>query len=798
MKRSTSGTLSGVFLLFLALEWLFFALENAVEVDLHSQIEVTAFLLVSLTAGGSGFLIWSARGGQIPDRQEKFSLQVWSGWFFFLLFCLWLRLNPQPAPGAILYPFARLAEMAEWFYLFPVTTLFFFTFSKIQSRASRWAAWFALVIALALLTFKVKTDGSLVFPLDSDQFPVLWQLALAVVISGLLILLLKRFGSNRVIDLGLFILIWVCAGLIWASSPIGEDYYSLQPAPPTYRVMPRSDAEIYDYEAARIALGHGEVINLASRGILLEFYAALKLIIGFDSQNLMTVQTGFLGVIPALIFLIGRQLESRPAGLLAALLVIAKERNAIVSDLDFLHPESLMTEPLMQAGVLLMIVWLIHSIRSKPFWFNWLVYGGLAGIFINVRPNAAALLILPLIYWLIKFKRQPRRILKFSMALALGFVLAVSSIVIRNIATGNNPFFFSAKFGILTDKLGLPEEVGDFFSPPKYSVNKQVRGPFAGENQESGNVPALSFSTLTNGLSRMMIHTLNITPHYLSGEWIAGNEEVDPNQLLTPQRLIHFLTILLNLILILTGIRALTSRDWEAGFVPLAIFLFYLPTVFLSSYAHVRHLAPIENIALIYYSAGLMAGISGLLPKLELQSDPPAPPPRLATSWIVPLALLVAMALPGVEFIAPKASVENITAANLGSVSSTSLEVLKNAGISKEELSVFLLGNPGAELIRGQIFFPQFKSDKLFGRSLPTSLPHLEFRLADSYYVTLAYLPLEQSPRRLENGETVIMLVCADPERSKLVRGLRLILIDDLVVLPGEETSTRLECGESQ
>lgn len=796
VKKSASGLLSGIFLLLLGLEWLVFMLQNAGKVNLQSQIEMVVFLLVGLTAGVSALLIWNSRSGILPDWLKRILLPIWLGWFLFLLFCLWLRLNSQPEPGDLLYPFARLAEMAEWIFLFPVTTLLFFTFSKIRTRAMRWAGWFALVIALALLAFKVKSDGSLVFPMDADQFPVLWQLSLAVMLSGLLTYLIKRFGKNKTVDLLLFILIWVCAGLVWTAAPIGRDYYSLQPGPPTYRVMPESDAEMYDYEAARIALGSGEAINLSSRGILLEFYAALKLIIGFDSQSLMTVQAGLLGCIPALIYLIGVQLGSRPTGLLAAFLVIAKERNAIVSDLDFIHVKSLMTEPLMQAGVLLMVVWLIHTIKSKPYWFKWLVYGALAGILINVRPNAALLLFIPFFYLLIQFKRKPLPILNFSLILALGFTLAISPIVMRNITTGNNPLFFSAKFGILTDKLGFPKEVGDFFSPPKYSDNKQVR---ESEFRTKGNneiIAPLSVNSLLNSFSRMAIHTLNITPHYLPGELFLEDENVDPNRLLDPQRGVHFLTILLNLSLILAGIRALADRDWQAGLAPLVIFLFYFPTVFLSSHAHIRHLAPIENLAMLYYSAGLMVAIKGFFPKLGLDSETNMEIPRLDFAWLVPLVVLFAMALPGVELIAPKSPVENISAANFEDISPSSLEILEKAGVSQTELTSFLLENSGAELMRGKIFYPQFSADRMLGRVLENRLPNLSFRLVDSYYVTNAYLPLEQEPRQIQNGETVLLLACPGSAGSKIFRGSRLILVEDFLVLPDSESPFSLDCGE--
>jgi len=451
---------------------------------------------------------------------------------------------------------------------------------------------------------------------------------------------------------------------------------------------------------------------------------------------------------------------------------------------------------LMQAGVLLMVVWLIHSIKSKPFWFNWLIYGALAGILINVRPNTALLLFIPFFYWLIQFKRKPLTILNFSLALALGFTLAISPIVIRNITTGNNPLFFSAKFGILTDKLGFPKEVGDFFSPPNYSDNKQVRVSEFRTEEDSKNVAPLSVNSLPISFSRMAIHSLNITPHYLPGELFPNDEVADPNRLLGPQRGIHFLTILLNLILILAGIQALAVRDWQAGLAPLAIFLFYFPTVFLSSFAHIRHLAPIENLAMIYYSAGLIVALKGFIPKLGLDTETNSASPGLDYAWLVPLVVLFAMALPGVELIAPKSPVENISAANYEYISPYSLEVLEKAGFSQEELTTFLQENPGAELMRGRIFYPQFRVDGLLGSVLETTLPNLSFRLADSYYVTYAYIPLEQETRQIQNGETVLFLACTDSAGSKIFRGLRLILIEDLVVLPNGKDTLGLDCGE--
>lgn len=794
MKRSASDSLRFLFLLILLGEWFAFLGTNIRNLKINSQIDLGTLLLISLTAALSGYLIWSLKQAEISKCHKRIGALVWTVWFLFLLGCLFFNLTSPTLPGETFYPLSQLARFSGWFYLFPVTYLVFLGLIKIFPPNTKLAVIYSLFHGLTFLAFKTNNAGELAFPLEADQFPVFWQLTICIVIAALIAFLSSKFGKKMEFRVILFVLIWVSAGLFWATAPIGKDYYSSQSTPPAYRVMPESDARMYDYEASRIAFGLGNSVNLSSRGNLLYFYAFLKSMIGLDTQSLMTAQAFLLGIIPALIFLIGCQLGSQLTGFLAALLVIVKEGNAIVSDFTILHPKSLMTEPLMQVGVLLMAVWLIYTLKSRPSAFNWFIFGGLGGFFINVRPNIAALLVIPFVLWLIQYFNKPSRIFKYFFVFLMGFMIAVSPIVVRNLVTGNNPFFFSAKFGILTERLNLPAQAGNFFSEKNYDLDRKARQYNGNFNKGDDPVQPITMSSVALGFSRLVTHSLHIAPQYLPIELFADEFETQPDFLISPQRAIHFLTIFINLLLILAGIRALATKEPIVAFVPLIIFLFYLPSIFLSSNVHTRHMAPIENLSLVYY-AGALVSLTRFIPITNHQLEDRPNLPKGANRWLVSIGFIVALALPLVEFSAPRAVFENITAENIATISAETSTLLARSGMKPDELTDFLKQNSGAELVRGRILYPQYKTDKLFNRILNTPLPHLEFRLMDNYELTLAYLPLKPMERKIQNGEEVIFLACSGISGNKTLIGLRLLLVEDLVVLEQDGLILPLDCS---
>jgi hypothetical protein len=314
---------------------------------------------------------------------------------------------------------------------------------------------FGLVLGfLALLTIWISVTGYGITPIDegvgwyplgtpllSVQVLLAWGISMGAV--GIWTWAYKRTGGEGQdkkfrLDSVLGFLLWLAAFVLWMSQPLKPNWFASEPRPPNEVFYPNSDASVYDITAQNLALGEGFKTRGAPftlRPFYAAFLAGLHAFGGASYESIIWMQVAVLAFMPVFLYRITARIHNRFSGLLGALLLILRETNAIrlgdtISDA---HVKLLMPFLPTTFGILLTILvavmWLQTSSKrtSLP-----LVFGGLVGIFMLVRPEVGVLI--PFIGFaaLLHLRKRSTEWVRGMTLITLGLVLSLAPWIWRN------------------------------------------------------------------------------------------------------------------------------------------------------------------------------------------------------------------------------------------------------------------------------------------------------------------------------------------------------------------------------
>ena len=153
-----------------------------------------------------------------------------------------------------------------------------------------------------------------------------WQVLLAWLLGSLFLLAEIRkpaLFSRKHIDVFIGLAIWLGTAVLWLSQPVQPAYFATPPRPPNYQIYPYSDGLTYAQYAQSILIGDGFMGgDIPARPLYIVILAGLHALAGQDYTRVIALQTLLLAVFPLSLYLLGKELGSRPLGLAAALLVI--------------------------------------------------------------------------------------------------------------------------------------------------------------------------------------------------------------------------------------------------------------------------------------------------------------------------------------------------------------------------------------------------------------------------------------------------------------------------------------------
>lgn len=245
-------------------------------------------------------------------------------------------------------------------------------------------------------------------------------------------------GMASRIDLVVALALWVFAALHWLSIPTQTSWFVAGPRYPNYQYYPNSDAYLYDSTAQSLLVGSGfEMGNreYARRPVYIMFLAGLYRLIGQDYETVTLVQSAIFAVFPVLIYWLTLTLHNRLSALIAALLVLFREGNAIAlaERITVSNSRMFMAETPATIGVVLfacLVVWWLRQSGRRPVIA--LILGGVLGVFMQIRIEVAFLL--PSFLLLAGFVtcRAPKQWLKNAVLISLGMCLFLAPWVWRN------------------------------------------------------------------------------------------------------------------------------------------------------------------------------------------------------------------------------------------------------------------------------------------------------------------------------------------------------------------------------
>ncbi|MDR3574615.1 MAG: glycosyltransferase family 39 protein [Anaerolineaceae bacterium] len=659
--------------------------------------------------------------------------------------------------------------------------------------------------------------------------PLLNQQILAALLISLLLLAILhrlqvhsstgwlRFLSGWKLDLLICVLLWLAAALLWNHQPLPHSHFAPGPYPPNNVVYPYSDAAIYDLAAQFAIIGQGfsGFNSYIDKPLYSAFLVLLHTLMGQSYQQVIALQVVFLGALPALLYLIGRQLFSRAAGVLVGVLAVFKGINSISGTLviwDVSNPKLMMSEyPLGLALVLftlLMVLWLKDPERRYRYL---MAAGGVIGLATLIRHNtwillAAAWLVILLVFW-----RKWKKWLRASFLFTILLVVSILPWMWQSGQVSHNAFYFLTPLrGVVLNNRYLPylpRPVINLLSPPKKSLPAAAVPtlPAAGTPAAGAAAQPSSLAPSTGGRSQTFMGSLNgiISPiadnfmHDLVTSTLTlpstfFNQDIQ--NLVRQQQPSSFwntiwdgrmsplqgILIALDLILLAIGIGASWSRWKLAGLMPLITFLAYSLGTAVARTSGGRYIVPVDWVVYFYYGFGLLqlllwaAAFFGraLEPaQVEVQAEAQANPAQSYFGLFAwrSLAVLLGFFAIGVLVPLPQYSFPRLYPTLSRSAVVQMLAdrgALAMTGYSLTDLQQFAGGGKNNVVAYGRALYPRyldFNNDSKASEvnsGLPKSSPYLTFDLVGPGGLLSSALPMKTPPAYFPDSSEVVLVGC--------------------------------------
>lgn len=621
------------------------------------------------------FTLWTAQGILaclwlilLPSDSGSFSMGRWilvsialtlSGFSALAWFCFRARTSPltlAPVIHNTLYLLALAAALTA-----PLTLLSLhalgqsnYTYAAYASRLTPLALWFTLaglewlwlhrpnrqlpitnhqlrpllviLSTLALLAIFIlitrwgitpSRDGSF----GSPSTPFLeWQVLLALAVALAAAYLLPRLPPTR-LDPFAFLLVYLSTCLLWLSDPLLPGFFATPPRAPNFEPYPFSDALIYAQYAQQALVGGGLLWpDIPTRPFYVSLLVWQHALAGQDYYKVITLQTLWLAFFPACLYLLGKELGSRPLGLMLAILATLRDvtaNHAAPFALNYTYSKLYFSETPTALFLTLFALLAIRWMKSpKPGGYA-LLMGGILGIAALIRLQSVILLApLALVSLIPLWKTRRAEWIRGLAWMTLGLALALAPWLTRNhFAAGglvvDNPISQSAvlawRWGGMNNSQIIPQQPGETTAQFTSRMTRLALENFRRQ-------PGVILSGAANHFFNNLISSLHVFP--------VRDRLTTPDELIWPAHAFWqtgFRSIpltILYLVLFALGLTAAWTNLRWIGLLPLALSLFYhaWTALFLSSGD--RFLVPIDWTTYLYQAWGLLLlgqlAISGL------------------------------------------------------------------------------------------------------------------------------------------------------------------------------------------
>jgi hypothetical protein len=563
------------------------------------------------------------------DRWPTFTPDSWLYRFAYLLALLAILLPPIAI--VILHALGRTIGFAYTAYAERLAPLAFWAVLS----GTEWCVWhlFArkadfsgsrnlltttlkILFLFAIVVLMISFTGWGISPTSDGSFgdppiPILeWQIALAVLLGATALLTESNWKAKR-LDLVLFLLVYLLTCLLWLADPLIPGFFATVPRAPNFEPYPFSDPLIYAQYSQSALVGDGFLWpDVPARPFYVMSLTWMYALVGQSYYHVMILQTILLAFFPALLYLLGRELGSRPAGLMLALLAILRDittNHSATFASNYSYSKLFLSEVPTALLLVNFTVLIMRWIRSpKPTWY-FLMAGGVLGIASLIRLQSAILL-LPLAITTVFPLWKTRRMewLRGLLLIVLGTFLAFAPWLIRNYyATGglvlDNPIsqsmVFARRWSGDNGNALIPQLPDETTAQYVSRMNSIALDSFKRE-------PERILSSVAHHFSNNLISSLYIFP--------VRDRLESPAELLWPAhafwqpRVESPLLLIIYVILLALGLAAAWNSHRWIGLLPFILSLGYhaWTALFLSSGS--RFLLPIDWTWYLYYALGLL------------------------------------------------------------------------------------------------------------------------------------------------------------------------------------------------
>lgn len=701
-------------------------------------------------------------GGFANYKSRLLPIIVW----VFLVCVLWilqiLAINRARNPRSLRQVFASEPELA---------------------RAWLVSLAFISVVVLFVAISRVGLIPDIVY-WNNVNVPLLgWQI-LAVIFLLIILVMLPRLilgkYSGFLPDVYIFLLIWGIAVLAWTQTTGPHSFFAPGPYPPNGERYPFSDAAGYDINAQFAVIGEGlGTQTYVDKPLYVAFLTLIHLIVGSRMDAVVGLQVAVIAFLPATVYLLGRKIHSKLAGLLAAGLIIFREINNINGTLWVLSTNSqvLMSESLVSLllafSVLFFTIW-IASPEKKVFL---MASGGCLGLAGLSRLNPFLLLPVFLLVIMLFLWKQKKKVFINSVIFLSFFAAAVLPWMVQSWIVHDNFIFFRSTVRWVV----LPQRTFYSLNAPveQVSIDQKEQQPPQEGNRTWNRITGISRYVSAHFMHNL-ISTTAIFPVWLELESLERtvkssgsfwNPEWKGD--LPPGEAFLFS---LNLIIISLGLAAGWSRRRWAGLIPAGFLLAYSLATSAVRTSGGRYIMPADWVGILYFALGISqlfglfsvwVGGSTTIPILKLENSIEPSILKIKSSGLKAAILLgIFLLIGGTPVILDRVLPKRFQPVNKNSLAAEleSKDLIDQLKISRSDLEKFL-NTTSSVAYRGRGLYPKYyeinkgEPDQ-FSASRGLPYPRLVMTVIGPQIQSEGILPLSKPPVSLPNGSDVLAIGC--------------------------------------
>ena len=680
---------------------------------------------------------------------------------------------------------------------------------------------------ILLLGIMLYTDFGVYAPEDywyGAGVPLLVSQLMAALLGGILFLQVEKGSNFKRFDLVVFLFIYILTAVIWAREPLEKSFLFIGPYAPNRDLYPFADGALYDTASQFALIGQNFLFyngQFFERALYASFLVGLHSLFGQDYGQLMAAQAAIFAIFPALVYLIGRSLDTRAVGFAAALVAMFRGANSIAASnmIDMANPKMMLTDFPTAIGMAL-VVYLACEWLKKPQqkWHYALWIGGVIGLAIMLRTNALFILVLIPLYSIFSFSAEWRKWLASSVFLILAVFAITLPWELRNQSLGGQMYSsFITKIQRVIDlryRSPMPPESSipqqDILSTLSlkqtqilleiYSGTERMQEPSCNtivcfvSNHFLHNVLTSILVLPTSPILDDLRHLVKESFPYWRPDWNGSFSST------------AIFLFALNLFFIVLGIQVAWKQHRWTGLVPLMIFVFYNVSNGFARTSGGRYIVPIDWIITLYFLIGVfqtiifVANTLGMRWTLFRESRDQESPRQTSVRSNLLRGLGILAVLFGVGALVPLAETlyENrYQNFDISQVLSEREAQIVDAGLSLQEIDSFLQ-NPNAEISVGRALYPryyiEFEGEVHFYPVVVMGFPRTTFTLIGNEGEKGIVLPGEK-PRHFPHAVDALVIGCKEQFYTD---ALAVMILDETGVVYTRSPASPLQCPLKQ